>query len=259
MHLPPRGDTWPTSLPLLDHVRTVPLDVNVTIVVGENGSGKSTLLETLAIAAGLPVAGSWDVAGADPTLARVGDLASSVRLEWTHRSTRGLFMRAEDFFGYVHTQNRKDEELRADAARLAREYAHLPELELRRIQGPFLGPVAGRESRYRGDLDGRSHGEAFLAFFGARVHDRGLYVLDEPEAALSPSRQLAFLSLVRERARAGAQFVIATHAPIVMALPEARVLELREDGLVESAFDDLDHVQLLRNFLAAPEAFLRHL
>ncbi len=207
----------------------------------------------------MPVAGSWDAAGTDPTLAGLAAFVEGITLEWSHRSTRGFFMRAEDFFGYVQGQNRVDAELEAEADRVANENAHLPEAELRRILGPYRGPVAGRRRAYGGDLDARSHGEAFLAFFGARVRSTGLYVLDEPEAALSPMRQLAFLSLVRERAREGAQFVIATHAPIVMALPEARVMELRAEGLVDTPFEELEHVRMLRDFLNAPEAFLRHL
>ena len=159
----------------------------------------------------------------------------------------------------VREQNERDAELRAEAERLRRENPTLPEAELRRIQGTYLGPVAARAARYDGDLDARSHGEAFLAFFAGRLRGRGLYLLDEPEAALSPLRQLAFLSILAEGVAAGAQFVIATHAPVVMAAPGARPLEIRDGRLRATPFDDLEHVRILREFLAAPEAYLRHL
>ena len=257
--LPDPGDTWPLTLPLLQRVRTIPLDAPVTLLVGENGTGKSTLLEALAIATELPAAGSRDRPADDPSLAPLRPLADGLRLDWTARSRRGLFLRAEDFFGYVREQNARDAEARLEAERLARERPDLPDLELQRIQGPWLGPVAARAARYRGDLDARSHGEAFLAFVGARLGGPGLYLLDEPEAALSPLRQLALLAMVKDAVAAGAQFVIASHAPIVMAAPGARILELSAEGMREAAFDELEHVSVLRSFLQAPEAYLRHL
>ena len=257
--LPEPGDAWPFTLPLLARNRTVDLSSPVTILVGENGSGKSTLLEAVAIAAELPAAGSRDRPTDDPTLAPLRPLAERLRLSWTARSRRGLFLRAEDFFGYVREQNARDAELRADAERLAHENPTLPAAELRRIQGTYLAPVASRAARYAGDLDARSHGEAFLAFFQGRLGGRGLYLLDEPEAALSPVRQMAFLSMLTDAASSGAQAIVATHAPIVMAVPGARILEIRDGRLEPTAFDDLEHVRTLRDFLAAPEAYLRHL
>lgn len=257
--LPDRGDAWPFDLPRPEDGRTVPLDAAVTILVGENGSGKSTLLEALAVAAELPAAGHRDRPADDPTLAGVRPLADALRLVWTARSRRGLFLRAEDFFGYVRAQNARDAEARAEAERVARERPDVSDLELRRMQGPWIGPVAARAARYGGDLDGRSHGEAFLDFFQARLRGPGLHLLDEPEAALSPLRQLALLAILRDAAAAGGQFVIATHAPIVMACPGARILEFADGRMRETAFDDLEPVRVLRAFLDAPEAYLRHL
>ena len=258
-NLPKPDSTWPLSLPLVQRNDRVEFAAGITVLAGENGSGKSTLLEALAIAADLPAAGSRDRPADDLSLAGVRPLAEGMRLEWTARSRRGLFLRAEDFLGYIREQNARDTELKADAERLRLENPDMPELELRRIQGPYLAPVAARESRYQGDLDARSHGESFLAFFQSRLSSRGLYLLDEPEAALSPLRQLAFLSLLKESVEAGAQFIIATHAPIVMAAPGARLLELRDGELVPTSFDELEHVRTLRAFLEEPEAYLRHL
>lgn len=211
------------------------------------------------MATDLPAAGSRDRPALDPSLAAVRPLADGLKLEWSARSRRGLFLRAEDFFGYVREQNDRDAELRAEAERLERQNPTMPEGELRRIQAPFLGPVVARAARYKGDLDARSHGEAFLAFFKGRLQGPGLYLLDEPEAALSPLRQLAFLSMLKAATEAGAQFVIASHAPIVMAAPGARLFEIREGSLVSAGFDELEHVRTLREFLEAPQNYLRHL
>lgn len=258
-NLPAPGDHWPLSLPLVQRTRRVQFADGITVLAGENGSGKSTLLEALAIAADLPAAGSRDRPADDASLAALRPLADGLRLEWTVRSRRGMFLRAEDFLGYVREQNARDAALQLEAARLRRDNPGMPELELRRIQGPYLGPVAARAARYEGDLDARSHGEAFLSFFQSRLRGKGLYLLDEPEAALSPVRQLAFLSVLKAAVAAGAQFVIATHAPIVMAAPGALVLELRDGELLPTGFDELEHVRTLRAFLDGPEAFLRHL
>lgn len=258
-NLPEAAEAWPLSLPLVQRTRRVEFSDSVTILAGENGSGKSTLMEALAIAADLPAAGSRDRPAADPSLEPIRPLAEGMRLEWTVRSHRGMFLRAEDFLGYIREQNARDAELQAEAARLRLENPDMPELELRRIQAPYLGPVAARSARYQGDLDARSHGEAFLSFFQSRLGGPGLYLLDEPEAALSPLRQLAFLSVLKEAVAGGAQFVIATHAPIVMAAPGALLLELQDGDLVPTTFDELEHVRTLRAFLDAPEAYLRHL
>lgn len=256
---PPGGDTFPMSLPLVRNGQRLTLDAPVTVIVGENGSGKSTLLEALAYACQLPMAGSADSVDTDRTLAHVRPLGEALRLSWSRRTRRGLFLRAEDFFGYVQAQNQLKADLRRQAEELSLEDSGRSEEELRRISAPFTGSVAALEERYGGDLDARSHGESFLAFFRGRLTGEGLYVLDEPEAALSPLRQLAFLSLILEAVERGAQFIIATHAPILMACPGARLYEIRGEEFAPAQFDELEHVQIMREFLAAPEAFLRHL
>lgn len=259
VRLPVAGDDFPFDLALLRGTRELVLDRPVTVLVGENGSGKSTLLEGIALAAELPVVGSFEVAGADPSLLPVAPLADAMKLIWSYRTRRGLFLRAEDYFGFVKSQNRMKAEMQASLERLRRENPGLPELELRRISSPYAGSLAATENRYEGDLDGRSHGESFLSLFKGRLTGKGLYLLDEPEAALSPLRQLAFLALVKDAVSRGAQFVIATHAPILMAFPEARLYEVRGEEIEAAEFDELEHVRTMRDFLEAPEIFLRHL
>ncbi len=256
--LPPRGSVFPFDLSWLGSGRRLSLDPKVTVLAGENGSGKSTVLEALALAAELPAAGARDLA-LDPTLDAVRPLADALRLEWSARSRRGLFLRAEDYFGYAQRVRREKAELLAEAARVARESVNQPELERARRMAPYVGSAGALDGRYGGDLDARSHGESFLAFFEGRLTGPGLYVLDEPEAALSPVRQLAFLSLLKGAVARGAQFVIATHAPILMAYPGARRYELTDDDVRETEYDELEHVRTLRAFLDGPEAFVRHL
>ena len=108
-------------------------------------------------------------------------------------------------------------------------------------------------------LDTQSHGESFLRFFGERLVPNGTYFLDEPEAPLSPARQLSFLALLKELVAADGQAIIATHSPILLAFPGAVILSFDGDTIAQVAYEDLDHVRLTRDFLADPEAFLRHL
>jgi len=123
-----------------------------------------------------------------------------------------------------------------------------------------MGPrVQALDRRYGDGLDTGSHGEAFLRFFGARVVARGTYFLDEPEAPLSPSRQLALLALLREMVDNDCQVILATHSPILLALPGAEIWSFDETPPRVTPWADLEHVRLTRDFLASPEAFLRHL
>ena len=175
---------FPANLPLLAGAPEVELDAGVTILVGENGSGKSTLLEALALATEVPTVGSNDDAQLDSTLSHLMPLADGLRLTWTQRSRRGLFMRAEDYFGYVQRQRRMVRELRQEAERVSAEAEGQHEGERRRRMGPYTGSAAAMDARYEGDLDARSHGQSFLAFCKGRFTGAGLYLLDEPEAAL---------------------------------------------------------------------------
>lgn len=239
----------------LSHLR---FDKPVTLFVGENGTGKSTLLEAIALAADLPSAGSVELAR-DPSLDAVRPLAAALRLGWSARQRRGCFFRAEDFLGYVRRIEETRAELRAAADQVAIDKAAHGEAEVRRAQGPYTGQIAALTARHGEDAEGRSHGESFLSFFRSRLRRRGLFVLDEAEAALSPLRQLAFLSLLREAEQAGAQVLMATHAPIVLAYPGATILSFDGGRIERVGFDDLEHVRLTRAVLADPEAFTHRL
>lgn len=250
---------FPLDLPVLAGAGELAVAAGVTVLVGENGSGKSTLIEALALATEVATVGSNDDAQPDATLGHVTPVADALRLTWTQRSRRGLFVRTEDYFGYVQRQRQQVRQLREEAAHVGQESRHQHEGERRRRMGPFAGSAAAIENRYQGDLDGRSHGESFLAFCKGRFTGAGLYLLDEPEAALSPVSQMAFLALVKDAVTRGGQFVMATHSPLLMAYPDALIYELEGATLVRRSYDELQHVKLMREFLAAPEAFTRHL
>jgi predicted ATPase len=215
----------PFDIALLQHGLTLEFTTPVTFLVGENGSGKSTLLEALAWSVGFGAqGGSRDHQFTEDTDGY--ELGRALRLGWRQRTTEGFFMRAETFFNFASS-------LEAADSTFARY---------------------GGESLHR-----QSHGEAFLSLFEHRFDD-GLFLLDEPEAALSPQRQLAFLQILhRLTASREAQFVIATHSPMLLAFPGATVLSL-DDGVIEPVdYRDTEHYRITRDFLTAPERFFRYL
>lgn len=251
-------EQWPFSLAAFQGLDRLTFTRPICVLVGENGSGKSTLLEALAIALKLPAIGRID-AHRDPTLADLAPFARSLRL------TRGaavpqarFFLRSEDFFGFVQSLGERSRELEQELDRARRENAHRSRFAQQQAEAAFSGSLAGLRARYGQDMLGcASHGESFLRLFQSRMAPRGLYLMDEPEAPLSPVRQLALLQMIRELAEQGAcQFILATHSPILMALPGAQLIDCDRRPLAETAYGELASVALLRQFLACPERMI---
>ncbi len=235
------------------------LPSEVTFLVGENGSGKSTLMEALACAVGLPVVGS-ESAGSDKSLAHARKLSKHLRLSWNRRTHNGFFMRAEDFFGFAKHMETTRKELEEDLVRVERETEGRSKLARGLAKMPYARELHGIKSRYGDGLDARSHGEAFLSLFQSRFVPNGLYLLDEPEAPLSPLRQLSFLSMLKEMvADQNAQFIIATHSPIIMAFPNATIYSFDNGSIKRVPYDEVEHVVITRDFLSNPARFLHQL
>jgi len=260
LYRPEDGDPpgFPFTLPVIQALETLEFSAPVTFFVGENGSGKSTLLEALACAAGSITVGSESVK-TDPSLAAVRRLADRMRLVWQKRTHKGFFLRAEDFFGYARKMAQTRQELEDDLRAVERDYKDRSPEAAAFARMPFAGELGEIRRRYGEGLDARSHGESFLALFQARFVPGGLYLLDEPEAPLSPIRQLALIAALKQMVGQDAQFIIATHSPILMAFPGALIydFDLIPPQLV--AYADLEHVKLTRDFLDNPGAFLNYL
>lgn len=256
---PPGGhDAFPFSIPALRGPCQIAFPGPVTFFAGENGSGKSTLLEALAIAAALPAVGRTDAAR-DDSLASQRKLAKTLKTVWRRRTHRGFFLRAEDFFGFVQRLQRERSELEARIEEVEREYVGRSELARRLARGPAAASLGAMEASYGRDLDANSHGESFLSLFRARFVPGGLYLLDEPEAALSPQSQLGLVAMMSGMVAEGAQFIIATHSPLLMAVPGATIYSFDDSPLREVAYDELDGVVLFRDVMSAPERYMRRL
>jgi predicted ATPase len=254
----PSSSAFPFSVPVIRTLPKLPLDTPVTFFVGENGSGKSTLLEGIALAAGLPTVGST-AATDDRTLVSQAALGRSLKLVWNQRTRRGFFLRAEDFFGFTKQLAQMRVDLRQRMTELDAEYADRSAYAKSLAQGPMAGSLADLERRYGVDLDANSHGQSFLKLFQSRFVPGGLYLLDEPEAPLSPQSQLALLAMMSDMIAENAQFIVATHSPILLAFPGARIYSFDDGPVHEVEYATLDHVTLTRDFLNAPERYLRHL
>jgi predicted ATPase len=219
---------YPFSIPAIKNLRELNITKPVTFFVGENGSGKSTLLEGIADKCEFALGGG----GRNNTYevhASQSALGAYLRLSWLPKVTNGFFLRAETFYHFA---------------------THLDHLE-----------HPGKYAAYGGQsLHDQSHGEAFLSLFLHRFNKKAIYLLDEPEAALSPARQLTFLRIMHDLTKNGdVQFIIATHSPILLGFPDATILQFDENGMSPIEYEMTSHYQITKYFLSHREKMLADL
>lgn len=251
-------NVFPFNLEVIQKFSEITFSSSVTMLVGENGSGKSTFLEAVACSARLPTIGSAS-AHSDPSLLPVQQLSNYLRLGWKKRSHRGFFLRAEDFFGYAKQMKMLEQDFEKDLRSVDAEYAGRSEYAKDLAKMAFQSELNGIRKTYGDGLDTLSHGESFLQLFQSRFVPNGFYLLDEPEAPLSPLRQLAFLAMVKGMVDQDSQFIIATHSPIIMAFPGAVILSFEAGKITPIDYEELEHVTLTRSFLNNPSSYLNHL
>lgn len=208
-------DDYPFSLPAIKNLKRTLFHPHVTYIVGENGSGKSTLLEALAISQGFNAEGGTTNFNFN-TNETHSKLHEYLRIaKGTKKQKTGFFLRAESFYN------------------VATEIENL-----------------GVTDSYGGKpLHEQSHGEAFLSLMTNRFGPQGLYILDEPEAALSPNRQMSVLSLMHKLIKQGAQFIIATHSPILLAYPHSTIYEIGDEGLIETPYEETKTYEISKQFI----------
>lgn len=223
---------YPFDLPVVKFLDKIEFHEYVTFLVGENGTGKSTLLEAIATQYGFnPEGGSRNFHfSTQNTHSCLGDY---VRLAKFGKPRDGYFLRAESFYN------------------LATEIENLDKEESG--WAPIIWSYGGKS------LHEQSHGESFFSLFINRFGGNGLYILDEPEAALSPQRQLAFLVRLDELVKSGSQVIIATHSPILLAYPQSKIIQITEQGFEEIDYKKTDHYLTYRAFLASPENMMEKL
>jgi predicted ATPase len=216
-------EAYPFCLPFLLDDFELSFDRPITIIAGENGTGKSTLLEGIAVLAGYDEAGGgkgyMPVDHSDAQEVMGGELSEALRASWLPKITNGWFFRAESFFSIAR----------------------------------YLDAVGSRTA----DFPSHSHGEGFMRFFEERCQRQGIFIFDEPESALSPARQIEFLKLMRRMEESTiCQLIMATHSPMLMAYPGARLLRLSKYGLEPVTVKDTDRYKVMREFCADPAGFV---
>ncbi len=221
---------YPFCLPAVRSLQKLPLHPKVTYLVGENGTGKSTLLEAIAVAWGFnPEGGTNNFTFS--TRASHSNLSQFIRLaKEIKRPLDGFFLRAESFYNLA---------------------TNIEELDSEGGGNRIIDSYGGRS------LHEQSHGESFFATFMNRFSGHGFYILDEPEAALSPLRQMALLSRIHQLVEANSQFIIATHSPIIMAYPDAHIFQLSELGFTRVEYEETETYQVMKNFINNREKMLQ--
>ena len=230
-------DAYPFSIPAIKSLHEIEFGKNVTIFVGENGSGKSTLLEAIAVGLGFNAEGgtkNFNFA----TRSSHSALFQYLKFSKSYKKYQdGFFLRAESFYNLATNIDELDEQTIPVG-----------------VTAPSIKGSYGGKSLHK-----QSHGESFLSLMLERFSGQGLYLLDEPEAALSPSRQLTVLSRMHQLVNNQSQFIIATHSPILMAYPNAKIYQIDQTGIFPIDYRETEHYQITKAFINNPDRMLKTL
>ena len=246
---------YPFSLSWFQKIESLELNSPVTIICGDNGCGKSTFMDLMAYSLGIYRINSSDVF--DDSLMK----EASKKLKPVYSSVKplGFFFEAEAFITYLHYLIKEKAEASNELKRIEKEYANKSDYAKLMASIPHQKSIGELNQLYEYDITKRSHGEAYLDFFASRLKPKQLYLLDEPETPLSTQNQLTLLAMIKDAVQDDCQFIIATHSPIIMAYPNALLYEISDKGIQKIDYNDIESVNLLKQFLNAPEQFLKHL
>ncbi len=222
---------------------------DVNIIIGENGSGKSTFLELLSHELNLFQIG-------EPLIL---PKPIDVKLKYHLRKPSGFYFSSEDFTSYIHTLEKQKAEAKTALDEIEENYKEKSAYAKMMASSAHRRTLYEIKNLYEHDLLTSSHGEAYLSFFKSRLRPNQLFILDEPETPLSFDNQLALLYMIHEAVKDGAQFIIATHSPIITAYPNAKIFSINQKEINEESFEHVDAIQRLKAFLDQPERFFHHL
>ncbi|MBX9785275.1 MAG: AAA family ATPase [Chitinophagaceae bacterium] len=247
---------FPYSIPAIKFANNINTNFAVTIFVGDNGTGKSTLLETIGATINLPLIDGYNYnpqAGFEAAL----KLKKDVHIEWSRKTSSGFFFRAEDFSDFINGVEQARNRIAADLHELKGE---VDDAIIEQMSNSMNFQLHNMRKNYGDDMQAYSHGEAYLKILYSRIQGKGIYLLDEPEAALSPLKQLSLISFILETVKTEqAQFFIATHSPLLMGIPGACIYEINEEEMRKVAYEDTEHYLITKNFLNNREVYLKHL
>lgn len=246
---------FPYNVPSIRFAKNLELKAPITFFIGDNGTGKSTLIETIAFRLQLPHMDGSGYAKRSFDAART--LVPYLNLGFRINRTVGFFFRAEDFGDYLNSVDRSDARIHS---LMGIKEGEVPEHIMKEMKDNANFQIHHMRKNYGQELQSFSHGEAYMKIIQEKITSRGIYILDEPEAALSPAKQLSLIYFIQEHLNNHrSQFIIATHSPILMGIPKARIFEINEKGMQETPLEETEHYSITKTFLNNPDLYLRHL
>lgn len=246
---------YPLGTAVLANLNKLSFSHSVSIFCGENGSGKTSLMSL--IAAGLRAQMIGEDGVKEQRSALFMKAARQFKFVLGSRPRQSFYFTAEDFSRYLDARQRMAQEARAGLDSIREDYAGRSDYARSQAAQPFARTLDEMEGQFERDLLQSSHGEGFLSFFAGRLTRKGLYLLDEPEGALSYANQLSLLALIDSAVQAEGQVIMATHSPVLAAYPNAALMEISEGGIEDCAYEGLSGVQFLKHFMAHREGILK--
>ncbi len=248
-----KRNPFPFNIPAVKFSNQIELDKRVTIFIGDNGCGKSTLLESIAIQLNLPLIGGF--IGSHPGFEAARLLKPYMKIECKRDTKNGFFFRAEDFSDFINSTENERRKIAGDLSELK---GVVDDYIIKQMNDNMNYSLFRMRKDYGENMQAFSHGEAYLKILQIRIGDKGVYLLDEPEAALSPLKQLSLIFLILEVLKKGnTQFIISTHSPILMGIPEALIYEISDDTMEQVSYKETDHYRITKTFLDNPDYYLR--
>ena len=249
-----RTHPLPYDIPAIKHAKNLDVSSKITFFVGENGTGKSTLLEAIACRLQLP---HMDGSGySKNSFDAAKTLLPHLELTWQIERSVGFFFRAEDFGDYLNSVHRVGTTIENQMGDFEND---VPNHIIEEMKNSANYQLRKMRQNYGQELDAFSHGEAYLHIMNEMINTRGIYLLDEPEAALSPAKQLTLIYFLNNHLQQhNSQFIIATHSPMLLAYPNAAIYEITSESMEQTILENTDHYSVTKSFLNNPNAFLRH-
>lgn len=248
---------YPLSLPQIAAIERLEFPAPVTLIAGGNGSGKTTLIELVAALTNAVRIG--DERAGRRAKEQFSRAARAFRPEFAHKPKRSFFFLAEDFTRYIDAREDRMREEAEELKRIEREYGGRSAYAKDLARMPHASGMQAMRDMYGGELGAQSHGEGYIDFFGSRLQPQGLYLLDEPEGALSYYNQYVLMNMLADAVKRDCQFILSTHSPVLLAYPGAALYAFENGALKQTSFGELENISFLRDFLANPARYLRKL
>lgn len=248
---------YPFNIKSFKQIKTLDLSNPITIFVGDNGSGKSTLLKAIAYYNHSINVSSQRLSS--QYYKEIKDLSSVMECAYDYKTRKGFFFSGEEFITYINHLKHMKNELEEELKRIDIEYKDKSSFSRSQARMAAAGQLSEMNALYDGDLKEKSHGEGFLQFFKDRMHQKGIYLLDEPETPLSPINQYQLVVLILDLIKNGSQVIIATHSPILMALKNARIYHFNEHTIDQVIYEDIESVNFMKNFLNHKDVYIDRL